>query len=1055
LFVTDGSSIDLVVLGPICLAGQLLPDTMAVRVLQAVALVAPLSITTAQLSQVIWTDELPSTWKSSLRTHVAMARKLLKSVLVNVTIEGDEGVYRLQGDLGRVDVVRFKRILHDNRSEPDSNARQERLREAHRLWRGGPHWLSEDSLGLLRADVLFRQAQQVEVMLQRQRIADGNVASVVTDLFDRFREEPSIEWVAELLVEAQLASGMLHDAAEVLANHRTEVERTGLETGPGIQLLAQRLVSSCVREALLSADRNPRSGESGRLLASVQRKELESIGKTNYDGARILLVEGPAGIGKSTYLSDVARNLSATSHVLFGRAQDNMYPLQPIDDLLLPWRSYLAGSRIPIHELFLGLFDQPELGSIVVCIDDAHLLDLATVKLLRRTIDRGLARNVVLCLSARPAEGSPHVRRFLADVSTLTITKRVSLKPFTFDELTEFVRLRRPTLRVAEARMLAQRLLELSAGMPLLSELLLGADLSLDEAREDLATYLEAEIDELRPDHRRLLGIAALWGLQFDARGVAETAGVTIAVVFDAMEAGFRAALLEKRSGTQGRFRHELTKASLIASMGTRQKATLNSQIAEVLERRGGDVAVAAEHRARALVDATDGSSVRLLLNIARDLVAALRWDAAERLLRSIDEALQLQPWLAADDIRFDCTFLYAQAIQAGGDWRSARARFVEAFELARVVGDIDRMASVALVSYGSNQPLDGDAERLSWLRTVYDLSEPMSEVAIRAAADHVYLDSLNEFSEFGRALLKVLSEVLESDCSVRTKGFAFHGLLAVDVGDAEIERRQRLIERAFPNLESFEPEASATVLLIACAVNLQIGNLNESQGCLAKFRILSALRGRAGDRWIVHSSLATFAEWVGDTEEADRQLQTALHVAEQHDLPDALVSWLVFQVGRAMRTGDWTMLPPTPPPDDQFSDHPLDQLCLGLCLDAVSAHHAYSVDALHVALDRLQDADRSVVWLPLFVAVCVASTRQPAAAARCVELLRPYEGTVLMTPFLASACFGPADRLLASLALAMGKTEDATQWSQSSARLCVEAGLSGWDQPNSATVPT
>jgi tetratricopeptide (TPR) repeat protein len=1048
--MSDDYEITLAVLGPVALSGELLPDTMACRLIQALAMVAPLPISTERLTRVMWNDDRPTTWGSSFRSHVASARKILADEKLDFSIQSNDGNFRLAGDFDRIDAVIFRRLIQQSDHERDLATKHKSLERALQFWRGEPAGLSEDSAAILGVDTLKRLARYAERTVLKARIADGHGMQVALELVGRFRGTPSSDYLAELLGEALLANESLEEAADVLASHRIELQKAGLEPGPAIQGLTHRLVSTWARKALVQAtDGRQRRWEGANEVALVARTHMVRMGRES--GFQIVLVQGEAGIGKSTLLTECATIESKTGIVLFSQAQENAIPFQSIQDLFAPWQAFLATARVSPDDLFLGVVDQEDVGPITIIIDDAHLLDLASVKLLQRAIGRGFARNVTLYLAARPNEGAPHVRRFMADLSNGVSTAKIELDPFTVEELTEFVRMRKPLLRGAEIRTLTNRLFELSAGMPLLSELLLAADFNFDEAREGLESHLEAEIDQLRPDHRSVLGTAALLGSRFDATSVAEAAGVTIAAVFDAMDAGYRAGLTGKRQGTTGRFRHELTRASLIAALGAQRRAVVSMQIAEVLEKREADLAVVAQHRAKSLVDATDPAAVRSLLEVAKQLASDLRWDDLERLLRLIEEAVVLQPWLGDAGSRFDCSFLYAQALQATGDWRVARQCFSAAFDLAREAGDIERMSAVAFESFGSNQPLDGDSQRLNWLRTVYELSPQWSESSIRAAAEHVYLDSLDTFSEFGRASVPMLLQTIESDAPDRVKGFAFHGLLAFDIGGADLARRRHLTEIALPLRERFEPEAAATVLLVSCAVSLQLGRLDMAQRRIDECRELSALRGRAGDKWIVHVSLATFAEWVGDHEEADRHVQIALDIAQQHDLPDGLASWLVFKVARAMRTDDWSLfLPSVPPLDDHFGEHPLDQLCLGLCVDAVSGQNDYPLDALTTAIDRLEFADRSVVWLPLLVAVCVAASRRGTpldhvAADRCLTLLRPYEGTVLMTPFLASACFGPADRLLASLAAAATDGESAQQWNRSSERLCEQAGLSGW----------
>jgi DNA-binding SARP family transcriptional activator len=1039
------------VLGPVILYGVPLADTLSTKVLTVVALAAPNKVTMEELASAIWGEARPRTWSSSLRTHLSVARKLLRSNEGGFDILSDEGGFAMAGDLNRIDVVRFRSLVQVSRVEAEPQICCNNLTAALELWRsaGSDEFDSSFDLHFTNAHDhvsldLLALTDEARRLLWKLQIELGHGVRVAHELKPLFHSNPADQSIAELFLKALSSVGSNDETVSAIGAHRRVMEQRGLEMAPVIQRISRTSVGELVAGTL---EFLRFSGTIPNVLQRAQKQIPRAIGEVLCIG-RVFVFMGQAGMGKSVALLQVAQQLvNDQVVVLFGSCEPNMQPLQPIEELLLPWRKSFDPTLLPSEDLVLGLLEREVNGPISFMIDDAHLLDLASVKLLRRVISRGLPEHVSVVLACRTDEGSQAVRRFLAELRSSPWSEFHDLGNFTHAEVHKFVQLRRPQLRRGEVRELSDQLVETSSGMPLLTELLLDADLKLEVARDDIAAHLEYEVDQLRPDHRNVLCVAALCGLQFDVSLVAEASGVTAALVFDAIDAGYRLGLLEKRERNRGRFRHELTRASLIASIGFEQKSNFHRRVGAVCATRKGDNGVVTEHLASALIDSQDPHDVIAVLQRVRVLEDSQDWEVAQRVLRLVSEAVSLQPWLQIDDIPFDLALLSALALQAAGDWGDARKSFATAFSKGQLLGRVDLMATVAFLSYGSNQPLDGDPERVNWLRTVYEFAEPGSEYSIRSAADLVYLEAIHDMSDYGMGLVDVLRTCVISESDLRLRGFAYHGLLVVDIGSAHINERQAMAQQMLANRDAYEPEVTATALLVLATTSLQLGDVAAATVYMDDCRLLAAQKGRAGDRWITNTWLAVLAEWAGDTVAADHNLAIALDLAERHELPDGFLGWVVFVAGRAMRTGDWTMLlPANSPISGRFEEHALDELCLGLCLDAVSGGTLYPEKALDVAVQRVATASRSVAWIPQVVSLSIcAAIRGGEAARQCLELLTPYEGTVLFTPFLPAACFGPADLLLAKLAVAIGRASDAAKWFGSSDALCERIGLNGW----------
>ena len=203
---------------------------------------------------------------------------------------------------------------------------------------------------------------------------------------------------------------------------------------------------------------------------------------------------------------------------------------------------------------------------------------------------------------------------------------------------------------------------------------------------------------------RRMLGLAAVIGRQFDVALLVELAEATEDAVLDALDEATAAALVSELRGSPGQFafRHALIRSTLYEEQSATRRVRLHRHVGEALE---------------ALVQATPGARVE---ELAYHWLAASRTDsvakaigyarqAGERALANLafeeaaahfERALGVLEPRDPDGERLRCDLLLAMgdAQRRAGDARY-RETVAKAAAAARALGDGERLALAALAS--------------------------------------------------------------------------------------------------------------------------------------------------------------------------------------------------------------------------------------------------------------------------------------------------------------------------------------------------------------------
>lgn len=267
------------------------------------------------LQAALWPQADGEAARRNLKSYVHSLRKALGPA--SELLGTRPGGYRLDLPPDSVDAGRFERQAADGRralqaGEPARAAAL--LREALALWRGEvladladePFVVAAATrLSLLRLEALENRIEA--------DLALGRHAELVGELQALVAEEPLRERLVGQLMLSLYRSGRQADALDAFGRARAALDELGLE--PGREL---RDLQGAVLRHAPSLDAAPRpDGTRSHLPAPAtallgRRAELDEIAGLFLDeGARLVTLTGPGGVGKSRLALQVAEELSA------------------------------------------------------------------------------------------------------------------------------------------------------------------------------------------------------------------------------------------------------------------------------------------------------------------------------------------------------------------------------------------------------------------------------------------------------------------------------------------------------------------------------------------------------------------------------------------------------------------------------------------------------------------------------------------------------------------------------------------------------------------------
>ncbi len=495
----------------------------------------------------------------------------------------------------------------------------------------------------------------------------------------------------------------------------------------------------------------------GDVLARIEAA-LDGVSRGSCE---VILFHGPAGIGKTTTLSELARCATRRGvDVYEGRSIESTAspPYRPWLRVIrhalakdgaaeltrgLGFRSRDFARAFPEIAVALGVPEQPEqaldAGSrlrvndaiadwirlrsdrspMALLLDDLHLADLDSIRLLSYLVQE--LANVPILLAAayrdRP-EGTP-AQSTIESLIALRPTATVRLLELTRSDVDAFTRSRSPLDWTPEE---IEVLADASGGNPLFLDQL------ITRRPDDLTTtpkglrdttlrgVLRRLLDDASPDCRAMLSFACVLGREFDPTLVATGREIPWIELQAQIDELVELRILE-RSDEPGRVRfiHGLIPEELYAGLQSRERLDNHRRaLAAILATRRGPRDLTSEAAMHALesVDVIGfEKAFNLVMEDAREAAQRLAFDDA---VRRFERALTIRGGNARSTAT--CLVELAGAMVMGGRADQARPLFSQACGHARELDDPVLFAHAALGPIGVDEYINQGSERTSLL---------------------------------------------------------------------------------------------------------------------------------------------------------------------------------------------------------------------------------------------------------------------------------------------------------------------------------------------------
>ncbi|WP_435582247.1 BTAD domain-containing putative transcriptional regulator [Amycolatopsis thermoflava] len=768
-----------------------------------------------RMAEDLWRGEPPSRALASLQAYVSNLRRLLEPgrpprTPARLLMSAAPG-YALRLPAEAVDAWRFEELLDQARTLADPRDARARLDEALALWRGPAFAEVADEPW---ADAEVARLHELRLVARELHVAAGlrlgDPAAVVPAAEGLTRDEPLREEGWRLHALALWNSGRQADALAALRRARaTLADELGLDPGPDLVALEEAILTQrtdVLRAAVPAPVSAPAPPRQPPPTFVGRERELATLvtaaGEAATDGARIALVTGEAGLGKSTLLDHLSTRLEQDGWlVTTGRCSEvdsappawawvealrtvaaNVAPGEFADDLaplladVPPVDGDAAAGRFRLRQAVWNWLAAVGAGRpVAVVLDDLHWADATTLELLAGVVG---VRAPILVVAAYRADEGERLTDTLASLAR-TAPLRIDLPGLDGDAVAELVR---AECRADDATVAG--IAERTGGNPFYvreSARLLsgeGALVALSEVPEGVRDVLRRRLARLPDSGVSILRLAAVAGRECSVDVLVRAADADEDGVLDALDAGVIAGLLDEPAPGRVRFVHALVRDTLVADVSRLRATRMHARIAAALEDTG-DVAALAHHYARAGSPKAVGYCVRAAelaeARYAHDVAAALLADAVAQ-CGDPDERVDLFGRLLRAQIR-------AGAVAAA---RDTRARAVE---YAESIGRDDLMIAAFTAwteptswqarTYGTvDRPI---VDRLRRLLTRTDLAPDVRARLLVACADELV-------GEDDPTVMAAAREALDLATGPRLRAAALL-VLARDPGRAEYSR--------------------------------------------------------------------------------------------------------------------------------------------------------------------------------------------------------------------------------------------------------------------------
>jgi DNA-binding SARP family transcriptional activator len=390
------------------------------------------TVSREQLLDALWGEELPRSASKMVQIHVSHLRKALPEPRLRTRAPGY--VLELAGD--ELDLSRFEQALVAARQAlAQGNARQATrlLDGALALWRGPA--LAEFGEPFAQRESARLEELRVTALELRidGELALGNHDAAVGELEALMAAHPLRERLRSQHMLALYRSGRQAEAlAAYQAFRRALSDELGIEPSPALRGLERRMLSQdptlerppepvvpVVQQVPHASIANQLTGSRDADLVLLEREAdlaalADAYAVAGRGEGRVVLVSGEPGIGKTSLVARFLRDLGEGARVLVGACDDlsTPRPLGPIRDVVgsisPALEDALAGGAAPheIQTLLVAELARPPQPTVLV-LEDVHWTDDATCDAITVLARRIRSLPALLVLTFRSGEARP------------------------------------------------------------------------------------------------------------------------------------------------------------------------------------------------------------------------------------------------------------------------------------------------------------------------------------------------------------------------------------------------------------------------------------------------------------------------------------------------------------------------------------------------------------------------------------------------------------------------------------------------------------------------
>jgi DNA-binding SARP family transcriptional activator len=546
----------------------------------------------------LWSGTAPPTARAALRVHASVVRRSLEEAGIGPALQARDGGYCLDLSPAVIDFNVGAAILDDAQRAHLDGRFGEALTFAERAAAlfdstpfGGTIGLAAFAPVAARCALLRERAVDE---LRRTALILGKGPSILGDLEAAYRDSPDDEHLLAQLMHGLYQAGRHAEALHHYRTYRQSLIERGLDPGPTLTDMETAILR---HQPALWARRDDIATRQRFIGRDHDMANMTAAAGTGRN-ARVIVVEGAAGIGKSRLVAEWCRqHVPTDSTVLWGACSpERAIPFEPYVAALGSRSSHTGHTQIAkidgdiaadhrrtrvFDELIGQIFPFTE-GPVVLVLDDIHWADPASVSFTRHLAEIGRHRQLLIILVARIPElaDNPDAVHLAGDLARTLPVQRVGLAGLTPADTRNLVISLLTDGGGTEA--MVDSLCAMTEGNPLfVTEYVKSLGTSTTQATPGAAWPVPAAIRDVlgrriaqaSPMTKRFLAGAAVLGRSFRFDRAAELTRLAEFEAFDALDQAMKLAFVEPTSELDRfTFHHELLRVTAEQSIPAIQR---------------------------------------------------------------------------------------------------------------------------------------------------------------------------------------------------------------------------------------------------------------------------------------------------------------------------------------------------------------------------------------------------------------------------------------------------------------------------------------------------